>query len=219
MKAALPLLASLLAIGTAAQERNGSIIGVVSDSVSHQPLRNVMITLVFGTQLLEPQVVTSDDGTFAFHDLKPGQYRLGAERRDYPDPKTMAISPAEDPDPVTIELVPGAAVAGRILDEDGDPLRGCWAQARPVEHPESNRFRARYAQRLRAKRLPSLRAPARKIHIVGAVRGSSLPAQAVLCRARSAAVARLSTSVLSGCFGRRLCPADRTRRGNRNNRD
>lgn len=136
MKAALPLLASLLAVGTAAQERNGSIIGVVSDSVSHQPLRNVMITLVFGTQLLEPQVVTSDDGTFAFHDLKPGQYRLGAERRDYPNPKTMAISPAEDPDPVTIELVPGAAVAGRILDEDGDPLRGCWAQARPVERPE-----------------------------------------------------------------------------------
>ena len=136
MKTALPFLLALLAIGAAAQERNGSIVGVVSDSVSHQPLREVTVTLVLGTHSLEPQVITGDDGTFAFHDLKPGQYRLGAERRDYPEPRTMVVSPTEDPDPVTIELVPGAAVAGRILDEDGDPLRGCWAQARPAEHPD-----------------------------------------------------------------------------------
>ncbi len=136
MRAVLPFLLVLLTVGAAAQERNGSIIGVVSDSVSHQPLRKVMVTLALGTQLLEPQFITGDDGAFAFHDLKPGQYHLAAERRDYPMWKAITVSPSEDPDPVTIELVPGATVAGRILDEDGDPLRGCWAQARPVEHPE-----------------------------------------------------------------------------------
>jgi uncharacterized protein (DUF2141 family) len=136
VKTALPFLLALLATGAAAQERNGSIVGAVSDSVSHQPLRKVMVTLASGTQRLEPLVITGDDGIFAFHDLKPGQYQVAAERRDYPTPKAITASPSEDPDPVQIELVPGAAVAGRILDEDGDPLNGCWAQARPADHPE-----------------------------------------------------------------------------------
>jgi hypothetical protein len=33
-------------------------------------------------------------------------------------------------------LVPGAAVSGRILDEDGDPLAGCNVQTHPAGHPE-----------------------------------------------------------------------------------
>ncbi len=135
MRAVLPFFLVLLAVGAAAEERNGSIIGVVSDSVSHQPLRKVMVTLSSGSHL-EPQVISGDDGAFAFHHLKPGQYRLAVERRDYPMWTAITVSSSEDPDPVTIELLPGAVVAGRILDEDGDPLNGCWAQARSVEHPE-----------------------------------------------------------------------------------
>ena len=71
-----------------------------------------------------------------FHDLKPGEYSLSVERPDYPTGETMTVSPSEGPDPVRVELIPGAVVSGRILDEDGDPLNGCWAQARRVEHPE-----------------------------------------------------------------------------------
>ena len=140
MKAAsLFLLASLLAVEAAAQDRNGSIIGVVSDSVSHQPLRNAMVTLEVNSTVPQPpeaRVITDDAGAFAFHDLKPGQYRAVAFRPDYPAWKTITVSPSENPDSVHIELVPGAIVSGRILDEDGDPLNGCWVQARPVEHPE-----------------------------------------------------------------------------------
>jgi uncharacterized protein (DUF2141 family) len=136
------LLASLLLVEAAAQDRKGSIAGVVVDSVSHQPVRKVMVTLEFpSTDPLQPQFTranTDDAGAFAFHDLKPGQYRLAVERRDYPDlaRKTITVSPSEDPDPVRVELIPGAVVSGRILDEDGDPLNGCWAQARRAEHPE-----------------------------------------------------------------------------------
>lgn len=138
---ALPLflLASLLAVEAAAQDRNGSIIGVVSDSVSHQPLRNVEVTLEVKSTAPQPpeaRVITDDAGAFAFHDLKPGQYRVVVIRGDYPAWKAITASPSEDPDPVHIELAPGAIVSGRILDEDGDPLNGCWVQARPVEHPE-----------------------------------------------------------------------------------
>ncbi len=128
MKAALLIL--LLALSAAAQNRNGSILGIVSDSVSHHPLRNVLITLE------QQHVSTDDSGTFAFHDLKPGQYRIGAERPDYPTWKEVTASPSEDPDPLRIELVPGAVVSGRILDEGGDPLTGCQVQASPAEHPE-----------------------------------------------------------------------------------
>jgi uncharacterized protein (DUF2141 family) len=129
-------LASLLVVGAAAQERNGSIIGVVSDSVSHQPLRKVMLTLVLGSGTPVPDASTDDAGAFAFHELKPGQYQLAVVRRDYPAGKTITVSPSENPDPLHIELVPGAIVSGRILDEDGDPLNGCGAEARRAEHPE-----------------------------------------------------------------------------------
>jgi hypothetical protein len=142
MKASLVvlLLASLLLVEAAAQDRKGSITGIVVDSVSHQPVRKAMVTLEFpSADPLPPQskmVITDDVGEFAFHDLKPGQYRVAVERRDYPGWKEITVSPSEDPDPVHIELVPGAIVSGRILDEDGDPLNGCWVEARPVEHSE-----------------------------------------------------------------------------------
>jgi len=55
-----------------------------------------------------------------FHDLKPGEYSLSVERPDYPTGETMTVSPSEGPDPVRVELIPGAVVSGRILDEDGD---------------------------------------------------------------------------------------------------
>jgi uncharacterized protein (DUF2141 family) len=135
--ALLFLLASLLAAGAAAQERNGSIIGTVSDAVSHQPLRKVKVTLVLGNQALDTQATTDDAGAFAFHDLKPGQYQLGVEwLRDYTSVKVITVSPSENPDPIKIELIPGTVVSGRILDEDGDPLNGCGAQVRRAEHPE-----------------------------------------------------------------------------------
>ena len=136
------LFASLLLVEAAAQDRKGSITGIVVDSVSHQPVRKAMVTLEFpSTDPLQPQFTranTEDAGAFAFHGLKPGQYRLAVERRDYTAPawKTITVGPSEDPDPVRVELIPGAVVSGRILDEDGDPLNGCWAQARRVERPE-----------------------------------------------------------------------------------
>ena len=139
MKAALLFL---LAVAAAAQDRNGSIIGIVSDSVSHQPLRRVMVTLGFPSSTeppppIEQQRVNTDDaGAFAFHNLKPGEYRVAVERSDYPAWKEVTASPSDDPDPLHIELVPGAVVSGRILDEDGDPLTGCGVDAHPAEHRE-----------------------------------------------------------------------------------
>jgi Carboxypeptidase regulatory-like domain len=133
MKSALLFL---LVLGAAAQDRNGSIIGVVTDSVSHQPLRKAMVSLVLGNQPLGPDASTDEAGAFVFHDLKPGQYQLGVGRRDYPAWKTITVTPSENPDPIHIELIPGARVSGRILDEDGDPLIGCGVQARPAAHPE-----------------------------------------------------------------------------------
>jgi uncharacterized protein (DUF2141 family) len=136
------LLASLLLVEAAAQDRKGTITGVVVDSVSRQPVRKVMVTLEFPSpDPLQPKFTranTDDAGAFAFHDLKPGQYRLAVERRDYTAPawRTITVSPSEDPDPVRVELIPGAVVSGRILDEDGDPLNGCWVQARRSERPE-----------------------------------------------------------------------------------
>ncbi len=152
-----------------------------------------------------PDAGTDDAGAFAFHDLKPGQYQLGVERRDYPAWKTITVSPSENPDPVQIELIPGAIVSGRILDEDGDPLNGCGVQARRAEHPEQI-VSLQSAARDRASTVCS--GSARKIHTGGAVPGPGLSTPAFFGWARSAAIPGVSAAVLSGRAGRRIRRAD-----------
>ncbi len=127
----------LLAGTAAAQE----VSGVVVDSVSHLPLKRVIVSPNNNQTSLSQQriqaVVTDDSGAFTFK-LKPGRYRFVAMRPDYPvATKTVTVDASEHPSPVTVEMPPGAVVSGRVLDEDGDPLGGCSVQVLPPGGPEA----------------------------------------------------------------------------------
>jgi hypothetical protein len=146
--------ASLLMIATlaAAQDQtgnsNGSIKVTVVDSVTHQPVRKAAVRLTgMGTNQnptgsgapsgaaaaqppRTPQPQTTDaSGTFEESDLQPGLYSLAVEHQSYPRTRfggnrTVSIKAGEQA-AVVVELVPGCALSGRIVDEDGDPLNGC----------------------------------------------------------------------------------------------
>jgi hypothetical protein len=88
--------------------------------------------------LLAPEIRyarTSDDGKFAFKDLKEGKYRLAAARIGgtyYPaeygqrDVRGRGVNIPLGVDQamrnVRVEMAPTSAISGRILDEDGEPL-------------------------------------------------------------------------------------------------
>jgi uncharacterized protein (DUF2141 family) len=135
MKAVLCLVL-LAAAGVAQDAETRNVTGVVVDSITHQPLRNVRISAnAIGPSVSQqriPPAETDAQGAFAFR-LKPGQYALTAIQPDYRGPfKMVTVDALEHADPVTMELVPNATVSGRVLDEDGDPMGGCTVAILPT---------------------------------------------------------------------------------------
>jgi protocatechuate 3,4-dioxygenase beta subunit len=140
MRAAL--LSLLVLAAAAAQEQTGGIEGVVLDSVSHQPIKKAMVSINFngvtrGDGLNQaPQTATTDQsGKFAFNSLPAGHYQITVMHQNYPQTrsgpvrKSVQVQAGDEATSVTVELVPGAAISGHIVDEDGDPLPGCAVEA------------------------------------------------------------------------------------------
>jgi Carboxypeptidase regulatory-like domain len=125
---AASLLLMLVALAAAQDQTGnngaGSIRGTVVDSVTHQPLREASVSL---SGHPGQNQVTDAAGAFEINNLQPGQYSLDVEHREYPQasPRNIAIKAGEQAAPIIVELVPFAAVSGRVLDEDGDPLPAC----------------------------------------------------------------------------------------------
>lgn len=115
-----------------AQEQVGRISGTVVDSVSHLPVRKAQVMLL-SRKGTSDSALTDASGAFAFSGLAPGVYDVQAGHRSYPQRpmgptrQSVTIRTGEETR-VTLELVPGAMVSGRVVDEDGDPLAGCMVQ-------------------------------------------------------------------------------------------
>ncbi|MBZ5603702.1 MAG: carboxypeptidase-like regulatory domain-containing protein, partial [Acidobacteriia bacterium] len=83
---------------------------------------------------------TDSAGAYLIADLPPGQYLVTAIHQDYPftnrpAPKQIEVKAGERTSQ-SIELTPGASISGKVLDEDGDPLPGCFVQLHPAAHPQ-----------------------------------------------------------------------------------
>lgn len=151
----LVFLCCLEAASANAQDQTGRIEGTVVDAVSHQPIKKATVTInstgggggaiVSGQAVLfhdaGPQsVITDSTGSFAFNDLHPGKYQLTVMNQNYPQTlmggmrKTVDVSASDTAGSVTLELMPGASISGRIVDEDGDPMNGCFVQPHPAKN-------------------------------------------------------------------------------------
>jgi len=134
-------LLSLLAV-SGAFAQTGKIAGVVVDSASHQPVKKASVSILFlgdmtgiangSSQKESPHnLITDASGAFAFNDLSLGHYQLIVTHQNYPQArmggvhKIVQLTAVDSAATVTMELIPGAAVTGHVVDEDGDPLTGC----------------------------------------------------------------------------------------------
>ena len=96
---------------------------------------------------------TGSDGKFSFKDLKAGKYRLVAVRVGgafYPaeygqhDPRQRGLPfPVRDGEALKdlrVEMLQTAAIAGRVLDEDGEPMGHILVMALEEEHRNGERL-------------------------------------------------------------------------------
>jgi protocatechuate 3,4-dioxygenase beta subunit len=142
------LLAALFAWQTATTPTLPAIRGTVISATTKEPLRKAEVRLDGGRGSGAQVAVTGPDGRFEFKNVSPGTYGITARRNGFvvsgpggggmmgPAMARMPSRPSarvevsgEDVSGIVIPLVPQSVIAGKILDEDGEPLQGVVAQA------------------------------------------------------------------------------------------
>jgi hypothetical protein len=118
-----------------AQTGTASIEGSVLDAVTHEPVKKASVMLNGGGGL---SAVTDASGHFAFRQLAAGLYHVFVQSEKYPPVQvdldgnqqfSVSLAADEQKQDITVSLTPGAAVRGRIVDEEGNPMSGCNAAA------------------------------------------------------------------------------------------
>ncbi len=121
-----------------AQTAKASISGKVVNSVTGETVRKTSIILAPAGGRGQQQArtaVTDEQGVFSFAGVEPGAYRLIATRVGFVrqaygerDPgyggsgSVLNVGPGEEVKDVLFRLQPAAAISGRVVDQDGDPL-------------------------------------------------------------------------------------------------
>ena len=139
----------LLATSVFAQDP-ASFEGQVLNAITGEPVRKALLTLQSigpGT----PASTTSDaKGKFAFPKVAPGDYVLYVRHPAF-DPVKVGIRPdgtrgeliqlssGEAKAGFLVKLMPYGAFAGRVLDEDGDPIKGLHVAALQWEYTTRGR--------------------------------------------------------------------------------
>ena len=126
------MFAALLCGQPAAPQKPGKVEGVVTNSVTGDPVKKASVTLQpFGPTA---HYVTNTDaaGHFQFDSVEPGTYQATATRGGFiPAPESMqpgfflkplVVAEEQKIKDLVVKLLPLAVVSGSVLDEDGDPI-------------------------------------------------------------------------------------------------
>lgn len=127
---------------TPAEDQAAALSGIVTNSISGEPLAHVQITVFNANSDVATarNMLTNADGRFAMANLTPGTYILFAQRRGFqPDGGwnrdegnariPLTIKAGEEIRDLALSLVPDSVIAGRVVDSDGLPLEGVTVQA------------------------------------------------------------------------------------------
>ena len=119
---------------TAARVASGLSGIVTTDESPARPLRHAIVTVTGAEIIGSRQVVTDDEGRFAFLDLPPGRYSLVAEKAGYvktyygsprpgrPPGTPVALLPGAAAPTIVIRVLRGAVIAGTVRDPLGMPV-------------------------------------------------------------------------------------------------
>ena len=125
----------------------GSIEGTISDAGSQTPLKKAQVTIT-GSIAAPLTAVTDASGRFAFRQLAAGSYWLNASKQGYNPPQAIfaaapntgvVLGDAEEKKGVEISLMPDGSIGGRMVDEEGLPVRGCGVRAAQFTYEQNRR--------------------------------------------------------------------------------
>jgi 5-hydroxyisourate hydrolase-like protein (transthyretin family) len=155
----------LLPLALAAQTKpddSCAIAGQVSNASTGEPVRRALVSLrridgspgvVMNIQVT--QTATTDvTGRFALAGIAPGKYRLAAERSGFlttqygsrgPNkPGTLlTLEPGQKSNDLTMRLTPHGVIAGRVLDEEGEPVSSVNVQVLRQQYMQGRKQMAR----------------------------------------------------------------------------
>lgn len=115
----------------------GSVSGHVVNSITGAPVRQANVVLQNSSRGGNFQSATTDSaGAFSAGNLQPGDYLVQVSHPNYQgilgiqnQSQTVTVSSAEESSGVTLRLMPGGTISGKVLDDGGEPVTGCpiWA--------------------------------------------------------------------------------------------
>ncbi len=106
-----------------------TVEGNVVNAVTGEPLRHASLA-VQGTRAQDNNTSLSADaaGHFIIPDLPAGEYTIAAEKQGFTRGAPVRVEAGPSSREVTIELQPLGRIAGKVVDEYGDPILGANVQ-------------------------------------------------------------------------------------------
>jgi protocatechuate 3,4-dioxygenase beta subunit len=132
-----------------AKQVDCTISGLVVAMAGSVPLKNALVTLnsVDDHSRAAVTIRSEADGHFQFKGIVPGQYRLRVARNNYVTQEygqrtvtgpgaTLTLRGGQEMKDLLFRLIPSATIAGRLQDEDGEPIS--WAHVTALRSSYSN---------------------------------------------------------------------------------
>jgi len=114
--------------------QNFAVGGTVIQASSGEPVVAALVLISPVNRSDQVQSVFTDtSGRFLFQGIAAGKYRLRATRKGYPAQDfeehspfftAIAVGPDKDTGNLIFRLKPEGSIAGRVTDDEGDPVRG-----------------------------------------------------------------------------------------------
>lgn len=128
-----------------------TIEGRVLKAGTDEPLKKASLRLEsVGGERRTQNTTTDASGRFILKNIDPGRYMLWADRNGFarhsygqrgsePSGTTLTLAPGQTLSDITFRLVPAAVIAGRVFDEDGEPIAGVAVQVMKYRFREGKR--------------------------------------------------------------------------------
>ena len=115
----------------------GSLSGQVINALTGEPVSGARVTVQCASRNSGySQAVSDRGGMFNAAGLGPGSCTISANHKDYTGimglgqpAVTAEVSSGNETSGVQVKLMPGGAISGRVVNDDSEPMQGCFVQA------------------------------------------------------------------------------------------
>jgi Carboxypeptidase regulatory-like domain len=129
-------------LGQTAEEKaklQATLQGQILNQVTGEPVRKANVSLKPESGGTTLKGVTDNEGKFSIENIDPGRYTLGAERQGFVTQNygarrpsgpgtTLELKSSQALKDISFKLTPQGVIAGRVIDEDAEPVSGVSVQ-------------------------------------------------------------------------------------------